>query len=138
MNTIYWAYIKSKDILTTSSRKVVVVNSRNLGLPVGTSGQYFRFEASVDIFVNKTAQAYVGCYWTTQETLNANTGGWGDFDYKYTVGNSATLYPRAQMYISKASDEIILVCEVSENASISGGYVSAEAVNSISKGTVGD
>ena len=88
--------------------------------------------------MTKTAQVMVGCYWTTQATLDKKAGGWGDFDYKYTVGYSASLYPRAVMSLSKASDEVILVCEVPENASIIGGYVSAEAVNVITKGTISD
>jgi len=138
LNTVYWAYIKSKDVLTTSSRKVVVVNSRNLGLPVGASGQHYRFEASVDITTKSTSQAWVGCFWTTQATLDKDAGGWGDFDSEYTVGYISSLRPRAVMFLSKLGDEVILVCTVSENASITGGYVSAEAVNSISKGTIGD
>ena len=116
----------------------MVVNSRNLGLSVGAAGQFFRFDATVDITVKISSQAWTGCYWTTQETLNKDAGGWGDFDAKYTVGYTTSLSPKAVMYLSKASDEVILVCSVSENASITGGYVSAEAVGSIHKGTVGD
>lgn len=137
-NTIYWAYLKSKDILTTSTKKVVVFNSKYLGLPVAPAGQDYRLEASVDLTTKVTAQAWVGCYWTTQVTLDKDAGGWGDFDSKYTVSYVTTLRPRAVVFLSKSSDEFILVCTVSENTSITGGYVSAEAVIGSYKGTVGD
>ena len=138
MNIIYWAYIKPKDILASTWRKVVVVNSRNLGLPVGTGGQSYRLEASVKISTKNYSENTVQCYWTTQETLDKDAGGWGDFDTQNMTGYSITLKPRAVMNLGKASDEIILVCGVSENVSITGGYVSAEAVGSSHKGTIGD
>jgi Collagen triple helix repeat (20 copies) len=137
-NTIYWAYLKSKDILTTSTKKVVVFNSKYLGLPVAPAGQDYRLEASVDLTTKVTAQAWVGCYWTSQVMLDKDAGGWGDFDSKYTVSYVTTLRPRAVVFLSKSSDEFILVCTVSENTSITGGYVSAEAVIGSYKGTVGD
>ncbi|NBO93654.1 MAG: hypothetical protein EBV06_15295 [Planctomycetia bacterium] len=138
MNTIYWAYIKPKDILASTWRKFVVVNSRNLGLPVGVKGQYYRLEASVEITTQNSSQNTVSCYWTTKESLDKDAGGWGDFDTQNMAGYSITLRPRAVMYLSKASDEIILVCGVSQNVSINGSYVSAEAVDASYKGSIGD
>jgi hypothetical protein len=40
--------------------------------------------------------------------------------------------------LSKVGDEVILVCEVSQNASVTGGYVSAEAIEASYKGSIGD
>jgi hypothetical protein len=137
-NTIYWAYLKSKEIQTNGSRRFVILNSKNLNLPVAPLGQDYKFQASVNLTTRVNAQTLVGCYWTNQATLDKGSGGWGAFDTKQTVGFSAILNPTAVMYLENASDEKLLVCTIPENASITGGYVSAEAVISSFKGTIGE
>jgi len=137
-NTIYWAYIKLKDVQTNGSRKIIVLNSKYLNLPVGPLGQDYKFQASVYLTTKLTAQTLVGCYWTNQSSLDKNSGGWGAFDTKNTVGFTAILNPTAVMFLENSSDEKLLVCTIAENASITGGYVSAEAVNSSFKGTIGE
>ena len=137
-NTIYWAYIKLKDVQTNGSRKIIVLNSKYLNLPVGPLGQDYKFQASVYLTTKLTAQTLVGCYWTNQSSLDKNSGGWGAFDTKNTVGFSAILNPTAVMFLENSSDEKLLVCTIAENASITGGYVSAEAVNGSFKGTIGE
>ena len=137
-NTIYWAYLKPREIQTNGSRRFVILNSKSLNLPVGPLGQDFKFQASVNLTTRVNAQTLVGCYWTNQVTLDKGSSGWGAFDTKQTVGFSAILNPTAVMYLENASDEKLLVCTIPENASITGGYVSAEAVISSFKGTIGE
>ena len=88
--------------------------------------------------MKNSAQSYVGCYWTTQALLDKGGEGYGDFSYGYSVNYLSTLNPRANLTLSKVGDEVILVCEVSQNASVTGGYVSAEAIEASYKGSIGD
>jgi len=138
-NTIYWGYIKTKDILASSSRTVVVVDSKNLNLPIPAAGQQFRLAAKVAIESTERPQARVGCYWTNKVTLDEGKGsGWGAFDFQYTSNYRAVLNPTAIMLISKPTDSVLLVCSVSESAKIIEGFVSAEAVLGSYQGSVGD